>query len=536
MPLGETRRILALAFPALPTDRIWRQRLGPSWHSTAPPEAGRPAVKPLACAERLKGALRLAALDEKAATRGLRIGQGVAEARAICPDLDVTPADPAADHRLLIALADWADRYTPLVGLDSPDGLALDITGCAHLFGGERAMLDDAITRLEGFGFAVQGAIAPTPALAWALARHQPGRIAAPADIAVLMPALPISSLRLPDETTAALARVGLKRLQDVLTAPRAPLARRFGSTVLRRLDRMTGMDGEPISPRRPLAELIAERRFAEPLIDLETITTLSGQLAASLKDLLSRRAAGLRRAELSLFRIDGAVRHIRVGTARPLRDPLRIKQLFAERIASLHEEIDAGYGFELVRLAVLDYEPMPDSQTDFEGAAQGDDLPLHLLADRLAARLGPDRVQVPVAGNSHVPERSVHHVPHVDKLNSPQSGSAKGEDDAGTFLPVSGAARPLRLLRPPEPVTAVAEVPDGPPVTFRWRRSPHHVTRAEGPERIAAEWWHDGENAPTRDYYRVEDEAGRRYWLFREGLYERESSTPRWFLHGFFA
>ncbi len=468
--------------------------------------------------------MRLSALNPAARARGLRPGQGVTEARAICPDLDVVPADPAADARLLEALADWADRYTPLVGCDRPDGLFLDISGCAHLFGGERALLSDCLARLFHLGFEAYGAIAPNPALAWALARHQPGRIAGPAEIETLMPGLPVAALRLPHQVSAALVRLGLRRVGDLVEAPRAPLTRRFGRELLNRIDRMKGRESEPISPRRPVADIMTERRLAEPVSEIDAIEDLVGRLAIGLKETLARRGAGLRRAELRLYRVDGAVRRIEVGTARPLRDPARVVRLFSERLAAIGEDVDAGCGFELIRLSVPVSEPLADTQDDFE-AAGGDAPGFHDLADRLAARLGPSRVLLPLPVDSHLPERALDHI----------SVSADRKATPAPLAPATAAPRPLRLFARPEPVTAIAAVPEGPPVIFRWRNARHRVNRAEGPERIAAEWWRDGEEAPTRDYYRVEDEAGRRYWLFREGLYERETGTPRWFLHGLF-
>lgn len=444
LPVQMERRILAIALPTLSTDRISRARAGHSWRSAGHPEPG-----PLACAENIKGALQLSALNHAARARGLRPGQGVAEARAICPDLDVVPADPAADTRLLEALADWADRYTPLVGCDGPDGLFLDISGCAHLFGGERALLGDCMARLFHLGFEASAAIAPNPALAWALARHQPGRIAVPSETPALMPGLPVSALRLPMEVTAALSRLGLKRLGDLVDAPRAPLTRRFGRELLCRIDRMKGNESEPISPRRPVAAIMTERRLAEPVGNIEAIGDLVGSLAGNLKETLAERGAGIRRAELRLFRIDGAVRRIEVGTARPLRDPARLCRLFAERLASIGEDFDAGFGFELIRLSVPVFETLSDEQADFDGSgtsAAG----FHDLADRLAARLGPARVLHPVPRDSHIPERAISLRP----LSSESETSAAMP--TLPLSPASAAARPLRLLARPEPVTAV--------------------------------------------------------------------------------
>lgn len=475
------------------------------------------------------GALRLSAVDARALSLGLWPGQGAAEARAMCPALDILAADAAADRCLLDALADWADRYTPLVALDGTDGLFLDISGCAHLFGGEKALLDDCLARLFHLGLEAQAAIAPTPGLAWALARHGSGLIVRPEEIGEVIPALPVSALRLPDEEAQALARVGLKRIGDLVDAPRKPLARRFGPRLLTRFDQMRGLEDEPVSPRRPVAELTAERRLVDAISGSQAIILLARQLAESLKPSLERRGLGALALELQLFRVDGAVARLCVRAARPLRDPGRIQALVAERLGALHEEIDAGYGFETLRLCVTAFGDFVSWQTDLAGGeGDGDGASLAALADRLAARLGADRVLVAQPQASHLPERSVSLVPFADALSL--SGGAPGDGEGGTAAP-----RPLRLFRHPEPVTAVAEVPEGPPVRFRWRRSHHQVLRAEGPERIGAEWWIDGEAAPARDYYRVEDEAGRRYWLFREGLYERDVMMPRWFMHGLF-
>lgn len=496
-------------------------RWGVSWRSR-----GRPEASPIVCSERIGGALRLLSVDEHARSHGLRPGQGVTEARAICPSLDVVQADLVADQRFLDAIGDWADRYTPLVGMDRPDGLFLDISGCAHLFGGEKALLDDCLNRLFYLGVDARAAIAATPGLAWALARHDSGQVvsaAGPDAVSDVILPLPVSALRLPPADVAALTRVGLKRIGDLVGAPRKPLARRFGPLLLVRLDQMTGVEEEPVSPRRPVAALTAERRLSEPVVSHEAIEALTGQLADSLCPSLERRGVGARELELQLFRVDGVVSRIRVGAARPLRDPARLRGLFAERLAALHDEIEAGFGFETVRLCVLVFEALDDAQTDFSGNGEADET-LAALADRLTARLGADRVLMPQHHASHVPERAGSLAPFVD-----------GPRPASPFAIPHAAPRPVRLFRHPEPVTAVAEVPEGPPITFRWRRSHHRVTRAEGPERIAAEWWIDGEDAPARDYYRVEDDSGRRFWLFREGLYERDVMTPRWFMHGLF-
>ena len=469
--------------------------------------------------------MRLLALDEAARAIGLKVGQGVAEARAICPALEVIPADPAADRRFLEALADWCDRYTPLVAIDGEDGLLLDISGCAHLFGGEDAMRAEILRRLGELGLETRAAISSTPGLSWAAARFSEGQaIADDAAEAVLSP-MPVAALRLPRETAALLGRVGLKRIGDLLRAPRAPLARRFGTELLLRLDQVFGREGEPISPRRPVAMMSVERQLAEPIRDEDAIFDLAGRLAEGLISSLETRGEGGRLFELMLFRVDGRVFRIEVGTAAPLRAAKRIKALFRERLQVVHDDLDAGFGFELARLNVLRSEALLPQQARLDGEENSEDL-LAAFFDQAAARLGPCALVMPVARASHWPDRAAAMMPLLDGVPElPAAG-----------IPLSRGVRPLRLFVHPEPVEVTAEVPDGPPASFRWRRTRHRITRAEGPERLNAEWWIDGEDTPPRDYFRIEDAGGRRFWLFRQGLYERGSIQPAWFMQGIFA
>lgn len=478
--------------------------------------------------------MRLVALDEKAIAFGLKQGQGLAEAKAMCPELDAVAADPAADINFLNALADWCSRYTPLVARNDADGLFLDITGCSHLFGGEESLLSDTLSRLAGMGLSVSGAVSNTPGLSWAIAHYGKSRSVAErlidpaAAIRVLSP-LPVSSLRLDDDVLAALSKMGLRTVGDILDAPRAPLARRFGQRLLVRIDQALGREEEPISPRLPVAGLSVERRLAEPVGREEDLLFLAGELSRAILPMLEQRGLGGRLFELSLYRVDGAVFHVHAGSSKPLRDPRRMEALFSGRFAALKDELDAGFGFEIIRLSVCHAEPLESRQMDM-GTPADTSQTLADFIDQATARFGPDCLLVPRLHQSHVPERASAFLPVREvPAGSPAQG---GANPASPFRP----ARPIRLFRYPEQVEAVAEVPEGPPVQFRWRRTMHRVVKAEGPERIAGEWWVDGEEAPTRDYFRIEDEAGRRYWLYREGLYEREPGMPRWFMHGLFA
>lgn len=473
--------------------------------------------------------MRLVAVDEEARRAGLKTGQGVTDARAMIPDVDVIAADPAADRAFLDGIADWCDRYTPLVAVDGTDGLFLDITGSAHLFGGEKSLFSDILSRLFHMGIEVRGAISSAPGLSFAVSRFGPPGIIEAEEVEEALIRLPVRALRLPDATVELLVKSGLKQIGDLLGQPRAPLARRFGAVLMLRLDQALGMEEEPISPRRPVAALSTERRLSEPIVDEDNILLLLGKLGESLKRHLETTGEGGKLFELLLFRVDGKVFSIRAGTALPVRDPGRIVALFKARLSAIHDDFDAGYGFETLRLNVLQATAFAELQPDFQGRNR-DNETLADFIDQMSARFGPELLTVPVLFQSHVPERAGRLMPVADITQGDGDPSFyQGSADQGT-------ARPLRLFTHPEPVETTAEIPDGPPHSFRWRRTLFRVARAEGPERIAAEWWIDGEDAPARDYFRIEDEAGRRYWLYREGLYERGAGTPRWFIQGVFA
>lgn len=521
---GKGQRILSLWFPYLAAERIWRQRLGRGWRSR--PAGSQP---PLVLSHRQQNAQRISALDRQAEALGLKRGMGMADARAMHPTIDVVEADPQADLSLLEGLADWCDRYTPLVSLDGVDGLFLDITGCAHLFGGEHAMLDDMSARFFQQGFDVCIGIASTAGAAWAAARFASGRIVARGDEAKLITPLPLSALRIEPAIRTSLESVGLWTVGAVMALQRAPLMRRFGPKLLLNLDRALGRLEEPVSPRMPVPALSAERHLAEPIMLVEDIELLVKALAATLQADLERRAEGAREIELLLFRVDGAVTRLRVRTSRPVREPQLVHKLFHERLSAVDSDLDAGYGFDLVRLCVLTSAAYAISQIDLAGEIQDSDASIALFSDRIGARLGQGAILQAVTVASHSPERAMAMVP----LES--SGKFVTGARNPTTPPIPTSPRPIRLFRSPEPIDVPAtEMPEGPPRQFRWRRAMHKVARAEGPERIASEWWL--REAPTRDYFWIEDADGRRYWLYRQGLYDGTEPAPRWFMHGIFA
>ena len=475
----------------------------------------------------------MAAVDAAAAALALRPGMALADARAMVPALRVADADPGADAALLICIVDWCRRFTPLAALDGSDGVLLDIGGVAHLFGGEAGLLEAVDRGLRHQGFAAGGSIASTPEAAWALARFSTVKIA-PAlpdtETERLVADLPVAALRLEEATVRSMAQAGLRRIGDIMLRPRAPITARFGPLPFGRLDALLGRTRSSISPRFEAPAYLAERRFASGLAQQGDIEAAMLPLARHLCALLSRNREGARRIEVSLFRVDGVVKRLTVGTGRPTRDPDTIMGLFRERIAGLGEDgLDTGYGFDLIRLGVVSAETLNPVQdgltTDRDAFGEAD---LADLADRLGARLGVHRVLCVEDHGTHIPEFAVVALPAAQR-RMPDTGSG-----SGSIEPDAVPCRPIRLFERPEPITTIAAVPDGPPVRFSWRRITHEIAAIEGPERISPEWWH-GEPGLTRDYFRAEDREGRRYWLFREGLFNQETDQARWFLHGLF-
>lgn len=465
------------------------------------------------------------------------------DARAAHPQIEILEEEREKDRQLLEALADWCDRYTPLIAIDTAFadqyGLILDITGCAHLFGGERALMNDLLSRLFHQGFCAAAALAPTPGGAWAVSRYQNSHVGNEIihqiyELEHVLENYPLAALRLSNDCVSMLARLGLRTIGQLAAQPRAPIARRFGRQVLLRLDQALGAVEEAISPRRPVAELMVERHLAEPVCREEDMEYLVRRLAGHLCEKMEKRGLGARLLRLCLFRVDGRVYHLDVGTSGPERDAQVIARLFGERFTTLWEEVDAGYGFETLRLCLMSAELLEEKETSLVEAAI-DNAPRQLM-DRLAARIGPHNICRSLSVDTHLPEcaereiRTDCHDGNADFMTKPEKIARRamtGQD------PVT---RPLRIFQVPECIEAIAGVPDGPPIRFRWRKLLHRVVRAEGPERIADHWWRKSGPRQTRDYFRVEDENGRRYWLFREGLYGCETDTPKWFLHGLFA
>ena len=485
--------------------------------------ANEPAFATVAAAG---GRRSLAAVNPAAAAAGLAPGMPLADALSFLPALQTAPAEPEADAAALRRLAQWCTRYSPWTAPDGADGIKIEITGCAHLWGGEAQLAADLAHRLLRQGIGHRLAIAGTLGAAWALARFTAasGRPALPPpgeERAALAP-LPVAALRLDAATAAGLGRVGLKHVGELYPMPRAALARRFGDAVARRLDQALGDLPEPLSPLGEAPVRRVRLSFAEPIADPADLARATERLTGDLAARLAREGQGARRLALAFHRIDGRVEELHIGTARPSRDSQHLAALFIAKL----DTIDPGLGVEDMILALFAAEPLLPEQIAIDRQSDPAASGLAPLFDRLGARLGLAAISRLEARDSHIPERASVCVP-FDTARRNRPGARN----------VGRPPRPVRLFAPPEPIEASWLLPDDPPFRFTWRRRPYRVRRADGPERIADEWWTAGGSAAAdaiRDYYRVEDEEGRRFWLFRAGL--PGAPPPRWFVHGVFA
>lgn len=471
----------------------------------------------------MKGARRLAAVDKAARGLGLFAGQKATDAMALVPHLVTAEAEPEADAQALTALVDWSVRFSPAVAGEGTDGLFLDISGVSHLWGGEAELVADYRARLAASGVFVRCAVADTPGAAWALAHFGRGAqiIAPPGGQADLLAYLPPAALRLEPEAAAQMERLGLRLLFQIIGLPRAPFARRFGKHAVMRLDQAMGRAQEALTFRRPPHPWFARLAFFEPISALEDLQRVTQDVAAKLCARLEREGQGAKRFRIAFHRVDGRALPLSVGLSLAARDPARIAKLLAPKL----ETIDPGFGIEVVTLEAEEVEPVSGRQVRLDSRSEAAvEEGLAPLVDRLANRLGEDRVWKAVPVASHVPEQSARPAPALKAV------MGEGWD--------LETPRPLRLFRQPEPLEFVtAEVPDEPPAQFRWRKRVHRILRAEGPERIGEEWWRGDIDktsiAFVRDYYRVEDQDGARFWVFREGLYG--AGPTRWWLHGVF-
>ena len=480
---------------------------------------------------------RIDAANRAAQTAGAAKGMMLADARTLCPAIEVRPSDPAGDLAFLERLALWAMRWGPWSAMDAPDGVLVDVTAVAHLFGGERRLLADVERRCTARGLTTRAAIAPTAGAAWALAHFaRNGAILAPdEDLQARLADLPVAALRLDNDVLLVLKRLGLKRLGDLAGieegrdrkgSGRDAIQRRFrnrrspSANPLVRIDQLLGRVPEPLLPVVPVTAPMVQRRLLEPIRHRQLLDTVVSDLAQDMARTLEARGEGARRLQLGLWRVDGEVLVRELEMAEATRDPDHMVRLFAERL----DDIDAGFGIEMLRLRASWSQPLGLDQADLEAAAEQHGTSLAACMDRLTTRLGQGAVQRPVPRASHIPERAQGWQPPLE----PEPAS-QGE--------LAFHTRPLKLLDRPERIAVLYAAPEGYPRRFSWRGEVCEVARVEGPERIAPEWWREKGSTRLRDYYRVEDEQGRRYWIYRNGLAtDGRGGMPDWYLQGLFA
>jgi len=554
------RRYLALWFPFLPADRLRRQTSA-SAHTGAKASgvavdapAPAPAAPPLVFVAPVKGAMRLAAVSPEALTAGLRPQMALADARALAPALRAVPARPDLDDAFLARLRDDFERFTPLLAIDPPHGMVLDVTGCAHLAGGEAPLAARVRQRARAAGLHVHCALAATPQAARALARFT----LAAGDAPLVVPEgedravtarLPVAALELCERHHMTLQRAGLKRLADIIDRDSVSLASRFGADFPARLARITGAEDARITPERPSPPCVIDRVLPEPVARQEHVEALLAGLLRDATQRLEQAGQGGLRFTALFYRTDGVTRAVTVAVSQPTRDAALVGGLLRERLNALDDPLDPGFGFDQIRLSVGEAALLPATQSGLstfilpaKNKLEAGQESIHHLADRLAARLGSEAVLKLCPRDSHLPE-------HAAILLPARLASAGASWRA--FLSEDPPLRPLHLFRTPQPVEAIGEAPDGDLLRFRWRRMVHDVAAAEGPERLSPEWWRTlpetmaPERSATpvddakslrceRDYYRVEDHEGRRFWLFCCGI--ADAPAPRWFIHGLFA
>jgi protein ImuB len=503
---GLKRRVLSIWLPGLAIER---------WARTSDCAPDDPVVLTI---EGTHGPI-IHAVTQAAAERGARAGSRLTDARAVDPALVAVPADPAGDAFLLQRLARWAGRWSPLVEVDGADALRLDVTGIAHLFGSERGLAKDVLNRFAAMGLSARLAIAPTATAAWALAHYGKARaVICGKDTGAKIADLPVAALRLPPDAVRTLERLGLKTVGTLAGIERRSLARRFreADNPVDALDRALGRKPEPLTPvptDRPPRVLL---KLEEPATHHEAPVQALERMIPDLVRQLQQRHLGARRLSLTGFRVDGSIGMASVATAIPSREPKHLQRLLSDKAAAL----DPGFGFDAFALQTDWSERLASGQDSLVGEVSTE-REVARLVDRLTVKLGPEKVQRPQPYESHLPERASRWRPALDKVDPVEAPAAQ---------------RPQRLLDRPEAIAVVYATPEGLPRRFVWRRAVHDIARVEGPERIAPEWWRERSTARLRDYYRVEDNSGRRYWIYREGLFgDGRGGAPEWYIHGLF-
>jgi protein ImuB len=483
------RRFTSIWLPRWPVDRL-KQRSSAA------------AVGPFALIQTIGNTARLYATNVVANRMGLTSGMTLADAMSLVPSLQTGHADPTGDLAALCHLADWTCRWSPWVSVDGDDGLILETTGCDHLFGGEQAMLDKMQAAFRQMHVSVRLAVADTPAAAWGWARFGATGIlpSRPASIEPLN-ALPVAALRIDHQTTDTLKSLGLKTVGAISSLPRASLTKRLGPHLLRRLDCMMGNEHEPISPRQQPAPWRSRANMLEPIQTRDAIDQVVEQLLTALCGLLEQYHVGARQLALHCYRVDGDVQTIRIGTSYPSRSVKHLSRLFRDPLDGMMP----GFGFEVFILEAVSADQFDAEQANLEATHQSDSRYAQLIV-RLRGRLGNSAVFRYEPVSRHTPELSCVRVSPLAKAN---------------------AEMPRRQPRPVRQFQAESIEMESTGEAFVWKRIRRRIALAVGPERVFGEWLDDGMNVVARDYFRLEDEVGRRYWVYR--------SEGKWFVQGMF-
>jgi len=495
-------RIVALWFPHLITDWMLRKQpeLKGSSFALAMPERSRKVVK---------------AVNAIAHSKGIYVNMVVADCKALVPELQIFDYDPEQPKKLLLALAEWCIRYTPFVSFDLPDGLILDVSGCTHLWGGEETYLEDLDKRFKDFGYHTQIAMADTIGAAWAVCRFGQSLTVVKENVqAEAFSALPPEALRLDVPILERLEKLGLTTIGSFMKMPRTALRRRFGQSVLTRLDQALGYEMEIMDPVKPIVPYQERLPCMEPIRTAPAIEIAVKTLSETLCERLTHESKGLRKCELRCYRVDGNIQKIEISTTRPSRNAGHLFKLFENRIP----QIEPDLGIELFILEASIVEELQSSQDALWTVSSKNEAAIAELLDRLSGKTGGGSIHRYLPDEHYWPERSVK--------------VAASLTDKATSVWRNDLPRPLHLLPNPQAIEVTVPIPDYPPLLFKYKGILHRVKKADGPERIEQEWW--VKDGLYRDYYCVEDEKGARYWLFRSGDYN--SGDAKWFLHGFFA
>ncbi|WP_379090631.1 Y-family DNA polymerase [Pedobacter sp. UC225_65] len=496
-------RFLALHFPNLLTDYLATKKTELS---------GKVYVFTLS----QKNRIMVTAASKEAEQQGISAGMVLADAKAIVPGILAFDDRTDFNKKLLIRIAKWLVRYSPTVSIDLPDGMILDSSGCSHLLGGEEKYLESILGKLRESGYTCHGAISDTIGCSWAIARlGRKSPIVMPGQQYNTLLNLPPTALRLEQPVIERLHKLGFDKIGKFIQLPASMLRRRFGNETLLRLGQALGTEEETITP------IIVRSPFEERLYCLEPIRTKPAieiaieRLLEALCERLSKEGLGIRSAELKGYRLDGKVTETKIGTNQPTHKVPHLAKLFELRI----DQIEPDLGIELFTLSAVKTEPVLIHQEKLWNGRPGlADQNLVQLLDRLAGKIGPQAIRRYVPQAHYWPERSLRPAVSLEEKTEVRWQRSN--------------PRPMELLHRPASIQVTAPVPDYPPMNFRYKDELHMVQKADGPERIEREWWM--EKGEHRDYYILEDEKGRRYWVFRSGHYNEEGSA--WFLHGFFA